>query len=191
MEVSSSQRLEAMLGKGETVAWTGRPAQGIQFRAVDALLIPTSIVFICFALVWETLAVRSGAPFFPLFGIPFVLVGLYFTVGRFLFDAYLRAHTTYAITDRAAYVITDGFLAKTRTYSPASLSPLELTIATDGTGTVHFGPHATFGGLGASGFSIWMPDRSQFFRIANAADVYGLLHDLQNGAQSPPASHSD
>ena len=180
MESSPPRELEALLGAGETIVWSGRPAQGIRFRSLDVLLIPASVFFIAFAVFWETLALRSGAPFFPLFGIPFVLAGLYMTVGRFLLDAYQRAHTTYVVSDRAAYVVGDAFLATTRTYAPSSLSPLELTLATNGTGTVRFGPRVPNAGLGSNGWSAWMPDQSQFFGIENATAVYGLLRDLHN-----------
>jgi len=40
----------------------------------------------------------EGPFFFSLFGLPFIILGLYFVLGRFLLLAYLRKHTFYILT---------------------------------------------------------------------------------------------
>jgi hypothetical protein len=53
-------------------------------RRADALFIPFSLMWAGFAFFWETMAIRGGAPFFFwLWGIPFILIGVWITVGRF------------------------------------------------------------------------------------------------------------
>ena len=42
--------------------WVGRPAMGIRFSRSDLLALPFSLMWGGFAIFWETLAFRSGAP---------------------------------------------------------------------------------------------------------------------------------
>src|SRR5437899_365791 len=48
----------------------------------------------------------AGAPFFfKLWGIPFVLVGIYVMIGRFFVDARQRSRTYYGLTDQRVIII--------------------------------------------------------------------------------------
>ena len=86
---------------GEKVLWSGRPRQGLMLTPRDALMIPFSLVWGGFAIFWETAVVSSKASLFmALFGIPFVVIGLFLIFGRLPFDAWLRSRIHYALTDR-------------------------------------------------------------------------------------------
>jgi hypothetical protein len=93
--------LRDRLMSGEKIIWSERPAQGLLLTSRDWLLIPLSLVFGGFAVFWETLALtQTQAPLImPLFGVPFVLIGLYIVAGRFLLDAWIRRGMQYAITN--------------------------------------------------------------------------------------------
>ena len=69
----------------EKLLWLGRPKQGLMFSKKDLLQVPFSLMWGGFAIFWESMAVRQvNAPFFfKLWGIPFVLIGLYLIIGRF------------------------------------------------------------------------------------------------------------
>jgi len=54
---------------------------------------------------WEFKAIETGASvFFILWGIPFVLIGLYITVGRFIYKRGRQLMTVYGLTDSRAIV---------------------------------------------------------------------------------------
>lgn len=81
---NASVEIQKYLESGEEALWTGQPHQGLMFHAGDILLIPLSLFWGGGVLYWEYMALTTGAPlFFVLWGIPFLLVGIYLVVGRF------------------------------------------------------------------------------------------------------------
>lgn len=125
------------VSRGETLLWSGVPRQGIFFRPADALLVPFSLLWGGFAVFWEATVLATPSPgFFALWGIPFVLIGLHITVGRFFVDAYRRRRTTYAVTARRV-IVRSG--ATTESLDLASLPTLSLREHSNGLGTITFG----------------------------------------------------
>jgi hypothetical protein len=102
-------------------------------------MIPFSILWAGFAFFWEGTVLRGGAPtFFALWGIPFVLVGLYVTVGRFFYDAAQRGKTEYGVTDQR--IIIDGPRGTLTSLELGTLGEVTLSTKGDGSGTIMFGP---------------------------------------------------
>ncbi len=121
----------------EYVLWQGKPGKGRLFSAADAFLLPFSLFWCAFAFFWEFTAISSGAPpFFALFGLPFILVGVYLLFGRFLYTAILRKKTFYAITNKRILCKRGN---KIDLLEGKDLPPMEITLYKDGFGTITFG----------------------------------------------------
>jgi hypothetical protein len=165
---------------GEHLMWSGEPRQGIIFTGTDAFLIPFSLLWGGFAIFWESGGVGSNAPFFfELWGIPFVLVGLYMIFGRFFVDAWARAKTAYALTDQRVLIARAAPFGKTLSLSLATLPQVEFTEQSNGRGTIQFGDRGGF--YRSRGFSGWSPaldGTPRFIGIENAREVFAKLQSL-------------
>jgi len=136
-----TQRIQPELGPTERMLWAGRPVQGVIFRKADLILVPFSLMWGGFAIFWEYAAWSGGAPpFFLLFGVPFVLIGLYLIFGRFFADAYIRRHTYYAVSDERVLLLKEAFGRNIKSLGLKSISEISLSHrGTDG-GIISFGP---------------------------------------------------
>jgi hypothetical protein len=131
-------RLEPYLLSDEVLLWTGRPDPTKHFSRTDLLLVPFSIVWGGFAIMWESSALTSKDPFpFALFGTIFVGIGLYFIVGRFFVKAWQKRQTVYGLTNHRALVAGGaGALSET----PVEHQPMDQRQSRDGKHlTVTFG----------------------------------------------------
>ena len=141
MDFQASQKLQSELSSGETILWSGRPRQGVLFRTSDTFLIPFSLLWGGFAIFWVLGAYASGAPFFfVLFGVPFVLMGIYMIIGRFYVDSIMRKNTVYGVTNDRVVILTELFSKKTKSLNLATISDITFTSKSDGTGSICFGP---------------------------------------------------
>jgi len=187
MTSSEAQReIERHLQADEKLLWHGVPRDGLVLRRSDAILIPFSLLWGGFAISWEIMTLRGGAPaVFTLFGIPFVLMGLYIIFGRFLVDARMRARTAYGLTDRRVIIVA-GSRARSVTSLPLrNLSDVSLDESSDGTGTISLGPGHPMGRwLGRAawpGMGAWQG--AALDMIPSAQHVYRVLLEAQAGAR--------
>jgi len=179
-----SEDIRRELGAGEQVVWSGRPRQGLVLRSSDALAIPFSLIWCGFAIFWEHGVVTSNAPaFFALWGIPFVLAGLYMVVGRFFFDARQRARTFYAVTSERILIISGVFSRKIKSLSLRTLTDVSLTESRNGEGDIAFGAQNTFPSFfGNSGWPGAQQQSPKFELVSNAKSVYEQIRGAQRGA---------
>ncbi len=167
--------------KDEKILWTGTPSQGLIFRASDVFMVPFSLLWCGFAIFWEASVITGGAPFFfMLWGIPFVLVGLYIVFGRFILDAKQRQKTFYGLTDNRIIIISGLFSRKVKSLNLRTISDISLSEKSDKKGTIAFGPTnymaSLFGGMQWPG----MPATSPSFElIPNAKTVYDKIRVAQ------------
>ena len=128
------------LGSGERLLWSGAPRQGVVFQTSDVLAIPFSLLWAGFAVFWETMVLRKGLFFFALFGIPFVLVGVYITIGRLFYDSLRRSSTFYGLTSDRVIIASRWPARSVKSFNLATLTDLLLDDLGNGTGTILFGP---------------------------------------------------
>lgn len=134
---------------GETILWAGQPETSVLFGPADLVLVPFSLLWGGFIFFWEVTALgaamlswKSGWPvlaFFPLFGLPFVIVGAYLTVGRFLYKAWRKRRTYYALTNRRALVLTEGRGRELQAEFLKEVAGISHTVRPSGIGTIQFG----------------------------------------------------
>jgi hypothetical protein len=179
--------LQGRLLPGEKILWEGRPKAGLMLTGADLLLVPFSLVWCGFAVFWTVTAAtatwssRAAPPVtpiavFPLFGLLFVAVGLYFVVGRFIADAWLRERTRYALTDSRALIVRAPPFGKVTTIALDRLAEVSLQRSSDGSGTIRLGPRAPL--MGRNGFAAWSPALDatpQFIGISDSQRIFELL----------------
>jgi hypothetical protein len=171
---------------GEEVLWAGQPDPSVLFNSTDLFLVPFSILWGGFALFWEGTVLTSGRQghgyplFFALWGIPFVLVGIYFIVGRFFYKHRLKLTTHYAVTNKRVLIKSGLVRQGVRSLYIGSLPSIERSIRTNGTGSIIFGNAGPFSSWYAnSGMEFLARGRGAvplgFFDIRDCRRVYDII----------------
>lgn len=181
------EEVRRQLGRGERVLWTGQPKQGVLLRGSDVFMIPFSLLWGGFAFFWEWSAINSDAPpFFVLWGIPFVLVGIYLIFGRFFVDAKERQRTHYAVTNERVLIISGLARRTVKSLSLGTLSDVSISERPNGEGSITFGAAPAFAGF-FGGFSGWPGMGAQmgprFDLIPRAKWVYDTIRNAQKDAR--------
>ena len=136
--------VEAELRERERIVWVGRPMpwrMARQALPIVLFAIPWTafaIFWICGAAGFKVPKFDAGPDLFPLFGIPFVLIGL----GMFsmpLWAARKAAGTAYVITTERAIVFVGGYGTTIRSFSHERLADRRRVQFADGTGDLLFG----------------------------------------------------
>lgn len=141
--------LDAELERGERMAWIGQPLPARLARRTLPILL-FAIPWTAFAVFWMFAAAGFEAPdlsggiegIFPLFGLPFVLVGL----GMFsapLWAARAARGTVYCVTDRRVLIIRVGRAIRVRSFDPEQLTRHDKRVYADGSGDLVFARELT------------------------------------------------
>ena len=186
-DLAPQNEIAQTLDSGESLIWSGAPHQGMLLRPNDIFMIPFSLLWGGFAIFWEASVVRLSGPasvFMSLWGIPFVLVGLYMIVGRFFVDARIRAKTFYGLTNRRAIIISGLFSRTTNSIPLRTLTDISLQERPDRSGTVLLGrpqPYSSWSsGMRWPGMSQY--STPAFEMIPNAKTVHDQLLEAQRAA---------
>ena len=179
------------LSHGERVEWVGKPDPSRHFTRSDAFLIPFSIMWGGFSIFWETSAITGGAgPFFALWGIPFVVIGLYLIFGRFIYKANRKRRTIYAVSNKRVMTIVRGRIGETTdAMYLRSIPNISTTAVSDGRGSVEFGQSSGSGRYGNSGMELFARGQAAssgigFYDIEDPRGVADLVERLRDGESS-------
>lgn len=174
--MQTTTAFQGRLLKGEKIAWWGHPAQGLVFTSQDWFVLPFGLMFAGFAVFWEASvwSAPQSPVFMRLWGIPFILIGLYMVAGRFFVDAWARRRITYAVTDKRILILREGRSPKFTAMTFDQMPSVNLTERKDGRGTIRFGPDqpAWSNNQSYSALSPAFDPTPQFFAIEEARSVF-------------------
>jgi hypothetical protein len=188
LAVSEAQmEVRPFLEPGERLRWAGRPKRGLVLRAVDFYLVPFNL-FWCLGVGYISYVVfASESGWLPrVWMIPFIAIGLYGLIGRYIIEAQIRKRTLYALTDRRV-LIRSGFLSSRLNSLPLdSLTSIVMSGGqNDGRGTITFGrEYAAFFAVKAMPGA---PNIPAFEGIENAARVYSMILDARRSLGLKPS----
>ena len=159
----------------ERLQWDGKPVQGFYFKPKDWFLTLFSLFCLGFSIFWVFFASSIGGGLFGLFGVPFILVGMYMLFGRFFWDIHTRKNTYYAVTNQRIIIVTGVFTQQVQSFAIKNSQNIRLNQSKDGRGTIHFG-NDTQTGYGEDSRIVAAPT---FEEIEEVARVYQIIVKYQ------------
>ena len=179
IDLDIENELRPNLSDNEKLIWTGRPKTGIKLRRRDILLIPYSLLWGGFVMYGGVRGIHS-VPDFSIIGIPLVLVGLYFIIGRFFIDAYIRSKTIYGITKSRVIIETKWLGRSIKSMNIKNIPDISLSQNRDGSGIIRLDYGSAVPGIP------WNITDSQFFHrqafslymIEDVGTVYDMIIEL-------------
>lgn len=142
-------KLELELRSGERIVWAAQPVAK-RFARGSWPIVIFGVFWTAFSVFWVATAARgtwsNSTPgvfkLFPLFGLPFVLIG----IGMLISPIWMRkraAKTVYMITDQRAVIMSEAWPRRThvQSYAPAQLQSVSREENPDGSGDLIFETH--------------------------------------------------
>lgn len=185
--------IQSELTAGEQALWSGQPERSV-FQRRDLLEWPFGVFWLAFSIFWMYGASghfdnggNKGPQWFALIGIPFVLIGLYLVLGKFLYRYWKRSRTYFAVTNKRVLVITDAARKTCMSAYLESLPAITKSIGRNGIGTLRFG-NPLPASARWSGFP-WTDQVDDgvptFFDIPDAENVFRLVSELREKTARP------
>ncbi|KNY26494.1 hypothetical protein [Pseudobacteroides cellulosolvens] len=123
------------LNVGERVIWADKPVLGSLFFKSFAIYL-FAIPWTTFSLFWMYGA-SKGSFIFSLFGVPFVLIGLYMLCTPFI-NKNAEKRTIYIVTNQRAIIYKYGRKIKVKSFFPNQVANIERYQNKNGTGNIIF-----------------------------------------------------
>ena len=179
------QMVEQELDPNETVQWAAQPRPR-RFMAAGLFLSVFGIMFAGFALFWILTAMDFGGDgfgavdtCFPLFGIPFLLVGIAMIFSPIWFRKN-ALNTVYVITDKRAILFEKRWNMNIRSFGPEKLDDIERRQRADGSGDLILARELRWSTGGQHRHSGYRSYEIGFFGIENAKEVEQMLRSLRD-----------
>lgn len=186
-------RIQSELDRGEKLVWTGQPIPR-RFTRQSLPIVLFGIPWTAFSVFW--MAGASGMLFgvggnkaagldvfhvvFPLFGLPFVIIGLAMLSSPFWIRRKALG-TLYALTDQRAILWEAGWFGavEVRSYRPRDLTKMHRLEFANGDGDLVFEEVITFGS-NSNGSRTTNTQRHGFLGVSNVREVEQLLKRTLN-----------
>lgn len=163
------------LDADETILWQGRPETGLRLKPKALTTSAFGVFFLGFALFWTYMAGSAGGSgIFPMFGLPFIAIGLWLVLGTHVYDMYRRARTHYTLTSKRAFIATNVLSRKLDYYIVLPTTPV--SFHPDPPASIYFAKEERQNGDGVT-----LEDVG-FERIDDGAHVYELIRGIQKDA---------
>jgi hypothetical protein len=178
-------KVKRELESGERILWMEQPIPRY-FTAMSTGAFLFAIPWTAFAVFWMCGAAgfklpdfsKGGFGLFPLFGLPFVLIGIGMLSTPLW--VYRRAFkTVYVITDRRAITFDAGWKTTIRSYAPAQLQNIHRKEKRDGSGDVVLGQRVWSGSQGRQ-----QTQDLGFLNIRDPKTVEQMLRQLAEHARA-------
>ena len=180
------------LVSGEEMLWSGKPGLSILSSRGTVFMLLFGIFWLGFSLFWEFGAIvaylESGVIIFPIFGIPFVIIGLFLVFGLPVYMRHKKKNTVYAVTSKRLIIITYKRRDKdVQTTFIKDIKGINKTVKRNGVGTIVFGNNPALAYMGVNSGMIryggaYGPYYGEmcpvFYDISDAEQVYKMVHDL-------------
>ncbi|WFU19543.1 PH domain-containing protein [Bradyrhizobium sp. CB3481] len=164
---NSDAAFQRELDAGERLLWSGRPLPDLRIESGSLLHSLFGFVFLGIAVASLLAAGKESSIFPTLWTIPFVVVGLYVSVGHFFWSAFCRRYTEYAVTNQRVIVRSNMPRRTIQSIEYRKIRTITLTEKSDGSGTIQFGES---GGADAGDASA-----TRMEAVADARLVYNII----------------
>jgi len=162
---------------GEKVVWSGKPFGGLMFTPKDAILVPFHLIWLVFAVFWTGMMSLTPEPWFALFGLIFVCIGLFGLLGRFWLDAQVRRGISYAVTNKRVLISRPRPFGEFTALALDRLADARLSVGKNGRGTIRFGQTTSLS-LRYYSVASWAPaldSTPQFIAVDGVERVFDLV----------------
>jgi len=192
MDYEVYEKLRSDLISGENILWAGKPGSSLSSSKGSMFIILFGIFWLGFALFWEYMAIleylESGVIIMSLFGIPFVIIGLFLVFGIPFYIRSKKKNTYYAVTNKRIIILSLKRNTKdVQTEFIKEIKGINKTIKRNGIGTIVFGNNPALKYMGFNSGMIgyggpYGPYYGEmcpvFYDIEDAERVYRIVHEL-------------
>ena len=171
--------VEREMRAGEKAQWVGYPIP-TKFAIKEGMMsFLWGIPWTTFCIFWESMAIKSGTLFMPLWGIPFIIIGLYLLTSP-LWE-YLRARRTVYVVSNQRLLILNGLLRPSRrSFAPPDIGSVEVDAGYDGIGSIIFSRERESDGEGG-----WNVKKIGFKAIPHVREAEEHIVQLKEQKMNP------
>lgn len=167
---NSGAALQQELDAGERMLWSGRALPDLRLESGNLLHSLFGFVFLGISIASLFAANKESTVFPVLWTIPFVVGGLYVSVGHFFWSAFCRRYTEYAVTNQRVIVRRNLLSRTTQSIEYRKIRTITLTEKSDGSGTIQFGESS-----GADAADAITSRATRMEAVADARLVYNII----------------